>query len=72
MKRELETSIRDNWYCDLYPTYIDYMSTRWINFLYRTFGYTFHGILLEIFRFRKLRVLEIYFYRRQQLKYYDK
>ena len=70
MKRELEISIRDNWYCDQYPTWCDYFaykSSRWVE---DDLG-KFMWFILDVYHFIGFfRVFEIFFYRRKQLNYF--
>lgn len=69
--RKLETSVRDNWYSDLYPTWCDYVAVRVSNWEFIHFGY----LLTNIFHFYSVvkffRVFEVFFYRRAQLNYWS-
>lgn len=73
MKRELKTSIEDNWYCDIYPTWCDFASSCFGSFVYRKLGYKLSFLSLFIQRpLTYFRVIEIFFYRRAQLRYHEK
>lgn len=71
MKR-LPTSINDNWYSDLYPTWSQYVAYQYNCWSYRWFGYI-GSLFLSVpaCLFGVARILELFFYRRQQLKYWD-
>lgn len=67
MKRELETSIKDNWYSDLYPTWCDHFWYKLHNVAYRIGGM----MLVKLIPSRNVpRTIEILLWRKPQVRYW--
>lgn len=69
MKKKLEISIKDNWFCDIYPTFIDFLAGKVSTLSYKIFGYEMSQKLGLYRKIKSLRGIEIFIFRRKQLKY---